>query len=156
RHPLLVRGQHAANELAVVGFAGHKGLGLQRRVALVEPEAALLCGRTVALEAVIRQDRPYVALKINRRLRGQPRTTQANGHNHVQKGWKGGRGRGGGAGGRGENRGGGKPERLQKKQGARGMKGAYPRPGLQQILPKTPPPFRSALTSFEKTYPPLT
>src|SRR5260370_684881 len=61
----------SANQLALVGLAGHDGALLDGDFADIEPELALDLARVgaVAGEALVRKDRPNVAIEVDFSLR---------------------------------------------------------------------------------------
>ena len=70
RHQLvLVRRENAFHEFARLGFPRHERFALQRLLADVEPQLCLAVLRivAVAVEAVIREDRPHIAVEFDLR-----------------------------------------------------------------------------------------
>ena len=70
RHQLvLVRRENALHEFARLGLSRHERLALQRLLADVEPQLCLAVFRivAVAVEAVVREDRPHIAVEFDLR-----------------------------------------------------------------------------------------
>ena len=81
-HPLLfVVGQKQPfDELALVGFARHNRLFVDRRRAVVEPQLRLACGtiRPVAGETILGENRPNIAVELKFAIGADRRSASEN------------------------------------------------------------------------------